>query len=121
MADLEQAFGSSFGNGENSNDTVIQIARMLTNCIIGRNFPMHMDTTDIWVKTEINGKALNFIHDQVKKQEFLQLDQIKKSTEQAKMLPYFISSPKIAYFRLCDFKEGQIYLFYITDKLIEAY
>ena len=120
MAELEQAFGGSFGGGD-GNDTVIQIARMLANSIIGHNFPMHMDLTDVWVKTDLNDKATNFIHEQVKKQEYLQLDQIKKGTKQAKMLPYFISSPKVAYFRLCDFKESQIYLFYITDKMIDAF
>lgn len=120
MADLDQAFGGSFG-GELGDDNVIQIARMLTNSIIGRNFPMHMDMIDIWDGFEIKARVVNFINTQVKKQEFLQLDQIKRGTGQEKMLPYFISAPRIAYFRLCDFKEGQIYIFYVTDKLIEAY
>jgi hypothetical protein len=119
MSELDEVYGS-FPSGK-ADDNVFQISKVLTNGIIGHDFQMHYDFTDIWDKDVLKDKVIKYISDQVGKYEHLKLDIINKKSSQMNMFRYFINEPKICYFRLIDYREGRIYLLYLTDKIMDAY
>jgi len=121
MANLEEIYGTSDTFIDDINENITTLTRIILNNIVNNNLQLNANFDDLWENSTLKPSVLKLLMKEIEKYSKLQLTYIDKNSVNSKMLPYFISNDKVAYFRVIYYNSGQMRLFYITNKKLDAY
>ncbi len=119
MASIYEVYG-----GDYSNEAILGrmnfSARALAQNIAQMSFNMRHESDTLWKGNNMEKEAVGLIKNKVTEiSPHVRIDHLSKQTD-TDMLPYLINGA-VEYFRLIDYKNKKIYLFYITPFNMEQY
>jgi len=119
MASISEAYGSNYAN-EAILGRMEFSARALAQNIAQLELNMRHESDPLWRGNNMEKEAVNLIRNKVTQiSSHMRVDHLNKQSD-TDMLPYLINGA-VEYFRMVDFKNKKIYLFYITPFNMEQY
>lgn len=117
MAEISNVYGANYFE-EAKRSRINHVAKILAANISNYQFEQHLDMSSLWnedksLKHEAVEILLNSIMANNPK---MVVTHINKQTNELNMLPYFIDTSSVEYFRVIDTVRSKIIFFFVTPK-----
>ena len=122
MAEISTVYGENYFK-ESHDSRINHIAKIISSNISNYQFEQHLDMEVLWGNAnQIDSSIIHVIVNSIMNNNpKLVVTHIQQGTEYMNMLPYFIQTDKVEYFRIIDTQRNKVLFFFIKTKMSGVY